>query len=140
MQESIAGRQPEKRQLQRLLDSTEPEFLAVYGRRRVGKTFLVKEFFEGKGFLFELTGEREAKLSEQLQNFTFAYRQAFPSCEPVRPRSWREALQSLAHTLDAERPSGRLVLFFDELPWLSSRKSGFLQALDHFWNSWPILD
>jgi AAA+ ATPase superfamily predicted ATPase len=136
MESKIIGREQEKRVLQRLLDSDEPELLALYGRRRVGKTFLVKEFFEEKGRLFELTGEKDASLGEQLQNFAFAYHRSFPR-EPVpRARSWREALQLLATTIDTRWPEGPVIVFFDELPWLASRKSRFLQALDHFWNSW----
>ncbi|MGY8688476.1 MAG: AAA family ATPase, partial [Verrucomicrobiales bacterium] len=138
MKENIIGRQAEQATLRRLLESEEPEFLAVFGRRRVGKTFLIKEFFEDRGYLFELTGEKDAQLAEQLQNFAFAFKKTFPD-EPVpRVQSWREALQLLAETVDSRWRDGSkpVTIFFDELPWLASRGSRFLQALDHFWNSW----
>ena len=136
MEANIIGRQREKELLERLSESKDPEFLAVYGRRRVGKTFLVKEYFEGRCPFFELTGEKEATLNEQLQNFVFAFRSHFPDEAIPRVRSWREAFQLLATTIDKTLSGLRVVLFFDELPWLASRKSKFLTALDHFWNAW----
>jgi len=136
MESRITGRDHEKRILTRLLDSQEPELLALYGRRRVGKTFLIKEFFEGKGLLFELTGEKDAPLRDQLQNFAFAFRATFPD-EPISTlRSWRDAFQLLAATVDAKCGNSRVIIFLDELPWLASPRSRLLQVLDHFWNSW----
>ena len=136
MEANIIGRRQEKQVLERLLISNEPEFLAIYGRRRVGKTFLIKEYFEGRCPFFELTGEKDAALREQLQNFTFSYRTNFPDEQTPRVHSWREAFQLLATTIDRTLSGKRFVLFFDELPWLTSRKSKFLTALDHFWNAW----
>jgi len=136
MLENIVGRVEEKEVLERLLLSKEPEFLAIYGRRRVGKTFLVKEFFETRCPLFELTGDRDATLAEQLQNFAFAYRTTFPGEPPPKVSSWREAFHVLAATIDRVYGNRRVVLFMDELPWLASHKSNFLNALDHLWNSW----
>jgi hypothetical protein len=136
MEERINGRGQQKETLRRLLASDEPEFLALYGRRRVGKTFLIKEYFEGRCLLFELTGEKDAGLREQLQNFTFAYASTFPDANAPRSASWREALHLLASTIDRLGNDRRVVVFFDELPWLASPRSGFLQALDHLWNSW----
>ena len=136
MESNIIGRQLEIEALGRLFESRESEFIAVYGRRRVGKTYLVKEYFEGRCPFFELTGEKDATLAEQLQNFIFAYRTQFPSEMPPKVSSWREAFHLLAATIDRTWKEQRIVLFFDELPWLTSRKSKFLTALDHFWNSW----
>ena len=136
MESGITGRDDEKQILQRLLDSQEPEFLAVYGRRRVGKTFLIKEFFEEKGLLFELTGEKDATLRDQLQNFTFAFHRMFPDEPILGVHSWRDAFQLLATTVDAKCGNSPVIIFLDELPWLASPKSRLLQALDHFWNSW----
>ncbi len=136
MEANIIGRHREKELLGRLFGSKDPEFLAIYGRRRVGKTFLIKEYFDGRCPFFELTGEKEATLNEQLQNFVFAFRSHFPEEEIPKVRSWREAFQLLATAIDNTLSGQRIVLFFDELPWLASRKSKFLTALDHFWNTW----
>ena len=136
MKNIIIARKSEQKILHSLLNSKAPEFLAVYGRRRVGKTYLIKEFFSEQSHFFELSGEKDASLIEQLQNFKFSLRQLFP--EEVLPemKTWREALQYLALILDRVWGDEKTVLFFDELPWLASRNSKFLQALDHFWNSW----
>jgi uncharacterized protein len=92
--------------------------------------------FEDHCPLFELTGEKEASLPEQLQNFVFAYHAAFPN-EPIsRIRSWREAFHLLASTIDRIYSTRRIVIFLDELPWLASPQSKFLTALDHLWNAW----
>ena len=125
--------------MQRLLDSGEGEFLAMYGRRRVGKTFLIREFFEPRSRYFELIGERDAPLAGQLANFIRAFESTFGTikADTRAPLSWREAMQLLANTIDRSWEGTKpVVIFFDELPWLASRKSRFMDALDHFWNSW----
>ena len=136
METAIVGRQKERQILEQLFTSKEPEFLAIYGRRRVGKTFLVKEFFEGRCPLFVLTGEKGATVPEQLENFTFAFRTAFPDEPPPHARSWRQAFHTLASAIDRKYAGKRIVIFLDELPWLASPKSKFLNVLDHFWNAW----
>ena len=136
MEANIIGRLQEKKALKRLFSSREPEFLALYGRRRVGKTFLIKEFFEDQCPFFELTGQKDATLSEQLHNFSFAFHSLFPNRDNPKVGSWQEAFEQLATAIDQEFSGQRVVLFFDELPWLAGRKSRFLTALDHFWNTW----
>ena len=132
----LIGRKPEQQVLQRALESDEAELVAVYGRRRVGKTFLVREFF-GDHLCFELTGVRDAPLGEQLQNFAAALGQSLRiGIRPAAPSSWQEAFEQLAAFLNGLETDRKRVVFFDELPWLASRRSRFLDALDHFWNSW----
>lgn len=137
MKNEIVGRVREKRNLEKLRRSKEPELLALYGRRRVGKTFLIRNYFgEGETY-FELTGQHRASRQQQLENFAEAFGAAFLRGHPLAtPPSWNRALGTLAQELDNRKPSGKVVLFFDELPWLAARKSGFLQAFDYFWNSW----
>ncbi len=133
----ILGREREKALLTQIKSSREPEFVAVYGRRRVGKTFLISEFYGGESVYFELTGLLDGKLHDQLANFADACSRCFSSELPVAvPCSWREAFRILITALEQRPVRGKTVLFFDELPWLASRKSGFLQALGYFWNSW----
>lgn len=135
---SIIGRAEEQAVLRRVLTSGEPEFVAVYGRRRVGKTFLIREFFR-EAIRFELTGLHEAPLRRQLENFAHALGRAAKSPVPVRPPvSWGEAFELLARHWETAAPAGtpKQVIFLDELPWLDTPRSGFLPALEHFWNSW----
>jgi hypothetical protein len=118
------------------LESNQAELVAIYGRRRVGKTFLVREYLRDQ-LVFELTGVRDAALAEQLDNFAAAFAKAAGAAYPLAvPTKWSEAFRQLEHWLSTRPGSGKVVLFFDELPWLAARRSGFLAALDHFWNSW----
>ena len=135
--DSIIGRKQEKKRFSNLLSSNEAEFIAVYGRRRVGKTFLIAEFFREKGFYFELTGQYNASMALQLQNFITVYKKVFGIQDKIpKLKSWNQAFEMLKERLEEQTLKEKVILFFDELPWLSNRKSGFLGALEHFWNTW----
>jgi AAA+ ATPase superfamily predicted ATPase len=132
----LVGRDAEREILRRVLESDQPELVAIYGRRRVGKTFLVREFFRDH-LAFELTGVHEASLEQNLANFAAALGQATGAAHRLAaPADWHEAFQQLTAYLQTRRTDGKVVVFFDELPWLASRRSGFLPALEHFWNAW----
>jgi len=133
----ISGREHERQVLDRLMRSSRPEFLALYGRRRVGKTFLVRQFFADKANLFEVTGRHDATKADSLRVFADAVADAFHSGTTLTaPPSWREAFRTLQHELERSRSKRKWVLFFDELPWLATARSGCLEELEHFWNSW----
>ena len=138
---NIIARHHEQRILDAILQSCVPEFLAVYGRRRVGKTFLIQQHFKSQGLYFELTGVYQAKLQQQLQNFSWALGDGFMQGQPVAtPSSWLEAFNLLRKAIAASDTDRRIILFFDELPWLATQKSGFLAALEHFWNRYASQD
>lgn len=139
---SIIGRKSEKKKLSKILRSDEAEFLAIYGRRRVGKTFLIHEFFQGKGLYFELTGQKDAGLKMQLDNFYQAVQEAFKPTLPIKkPDSWKEALSILTTLVETQPGKKKIILFFDELPWLATKRSGMLQALEYEWNrKWSRTD
>jgi hypothetical protein len=130
---ALIGRTREIKELDRLLASKEAEFLALYGRRRVGKTFLIREHFK-KQLCFELTGIKDGSLKEQLANFHGQLSERSGKTRSL-PTTWQEAFQQLADHLGSLRGSGKRVVFLDELPWLAGPRSGFLPALDHFWNA-----
>lgn len=132
--ELLTGREGEKKLLTKALASGEAELIAVYGRRRVGKTFLVRSFCKDK-IVFEFTGIHEAGLKEQLQNFSLALQKAMKSNIPAAiPGNWLQAFDYLDRYLLALPAKGPAVIFFDEFPWIHTPKSGFLQAFDHWWN------
>ena len=135
-QDMIFGREKEREILDNLWNSNEAEFLALYGRRRVGKTHLIREYFsQKKGLYFEITGEKEGTLAQQLENFTQILSKTFFNQIPVRPpRSWKKAFELLTTEIEKLPKTKPIVLFFDELPWLATKKSGMLQALDYYWN------
>ncbi len=136
---NIIGRKEEQKILKECIESGKSEFLVVYGRRRVGKTFLVKEYFDNV-FAFYATGVNGVGLSDQLQYFNDSLKE-YGSTEKSAPKSWREAFSRLKKLLQKEDVAkdpltGRKIVFLDELPWMDTPKSGFLAALDYFWNSW----
>lgn len=133
---TLVGRSKEISLFKKLLDSPQAEFIAVYGRRRVGKTFLIKHYFSNQKIYFECTGIKDGSLSEQLDIFTQQFSKVFcPGLSLQAPKSWNEAFQLLTDQALKLPKSKKLILFFDELPWLASRKSDFMKALDHFWNT-----
>ena len=131
---TIIGRKEEQKRLQAAIDSPNAELIAVYGRRRVGKTHLVSEFFSPRVDTFiTVTGEKDANSGVQLYHFQKSLAAAFG--EKATPVStWRSAFEHLS-TLVEEFPKKRVVVFLDELPWLATRRSGLLQAIDYYWNT-----
>ena len=132
--EQIIGRKKEIKQLTEYYHSGKAEFVAVYGRRRIGKTYLVHNLFRD-GFAFEMSGSIDAPAETQLANFGYALREYGDSCQAI-PANWTEAFEALKQLLKSKLSGKRLLVFIDELPCLDTRKSGFLQAFEHFWNGW----
>jgi hypothetical protein len=136
MNQIFIGRQEEQAILHKALHSREPEMIALVGRRRVGKTFLVHAAYENR-IDFEISGIQDVPLREQLENFTNRLNaHAKPILPFQRPTNWSEAFQMLITYLEGLKKQEKLVIFFDELPWLASRKSNFLKWFGYFWNSW----
>lgn len=135
----VIGRKDEQEKFSKALTSAESEFIAVYGRRRVGKTFLIREFFS-ESLRFELTGMQGVSLQDQLVNFAGALAKAKGLSETLQPpATWQEAFVQLERHIESLRApaKGRKhVIFLDELPWLDTARSKFCPALEHFWNSW----
>lgn len=137
MNQSIIGRDNEIKILDRLFKSNKPEFLAIYGRRRVGKTYLIHEYFKEKGFYFCVTGSVNSTKKIQLKKFHRELVNQFPHLENHKePNDWDEALYTLKESIIKIDPTKKVILFFDELPWLASNRSGFLQALEYMWNQY----
>ncbi|GHV58164.1 hypothetical protein FACS1894182_09220 [Bacteroidia bacterium] len=131
---ALLGRQEEQRIIHQLVESEKSEFLALWGRRRVGKTYLVKEYFK-QDFSFYISGLQSATKKEQLANFNSALnfygKMPYPELN-----SWLDAFRQLIHLLEHSQKQGKKVIFIDELPWLDTARSGFLTGLDFFWNTW----
>lgn len=136
MTNQIIGRLKEQAILQKAWKSGRAEMVAIIGRRRVGKTFLVRSFFEDS-FDFEITGIQNSPQKEQLKNFKIQLDKYAKNTLPVQqPKDWLDAFTLLITYLESVDSQRRKVVFLDELPWLSTNKSGFLRALGYFWNSW----
>lgn len=134
----LIGRKAELDILEKALASDKAEMVAIFGRRRVGKTFLVNAAYSGI-IDFEITGIQDAPLKRQLKNFVHQMRQ-FSGVETLAnmPDDWFDAFVMLVDFLKKLPDNRKRVVFFDELPWMATPRSGFLQGLSHFWNSWAV--
>jgi predicted AAA+ superfamily ATPase len=128
----LIGRKSERQILERVLTSGKAELVAVYGRRRVGKTWLVRMTYKAH-LCFELTGLHNGNLSDQLLKFYYALGDRTKGFE--KPTTWFEAFRQLEQYIKRTRSKKKKVLFFDEFPWLAGRKSKFMMAFENFWNS-----
>jgi len=129
----IIGRERERRALSRCEQSDKPEFVAVYGRRRVGKTFLIAQHF-GNKFSFSVTGISKGSQRDQLNEFRRSLMKHYRGDIPAL-QNWHEAFAMLETRISDDPSLGKKTLFIDELPWFDTHKSGFLPALEHFWNA-----
>jgi uncharacterized protein len=134
----LIGREAEKKTLLYLLTTPEAELVSVIGRRRVGKTYLVRQVYKDQ-IKFEITGLQHGGLKEQLAHFVKCLQIYFPGeHQKAKPKTWMDAFHILIEALTKLNEQDKPVIFFDELPWISSPKSGFLQAFGFFWNSWAV--
>lgn len=135
----IIGRKNEIAELRRCYESGRAEFVAVYGRRRVGKTFLINEVLHDQ-MTFRHTGlspygQRRSTLKDQLQNFYYSLLR-YGMDGISQPKSWMEAFFQLERLLEQSDNGSRQCVFIDELPWMDTARAGFLTALEAFWNGW----
>ncbi len=132
----VIGRKEQKDLFKEALESDRSEFVVVYGRRRVGKTYLVKNVL-GSSIDFEMTGIQNGNLKDQLQNFTHKLSE-FSGEEAKQSKDWMHAFSMLRKYLKTVDSQKKKVIFLDELPWIDTHKSKFLGMLGHFWNDWAL--
>lgn len=132
----LIGREAQKRQIEKLFNEDRSHFVAVYGRRRVGKTFLIKEYFQNN-FTFYCTGLLNGNKNQQLNNFvTNMTNQLKYFDENASISNWYDAFNELIKAFSKINDNQKKVLFLDELPWMDTSGSDFLLGLEYFWNSW----
>lgn len=131
MELELVGRTYERKLLNQALQSKKPELIVMFGRRRIGKTFLIRQTLE-KDILFEITGIYNVPLREQLANFHIKLSVLNPKL--VAPTSWIEAFHNLELTVLKSRSKQKKVIFIDEFPWFDTARSNFLPAFENFWN------
>jgi len=129
----LIGREFEQAVLQNLLDKEDSQFVVVYGRRRVGKTYLIRETFNYT-FTFQHTGLAQTDKKGQLSAFKDSL-SVYGLKTKRTPMTWNEAFGLLKKLID-NAPSGKKVIFIDELPWMDTAKSNLIAALENFWNGW----
>lgn len=133
MSNDIIGREYEQGTLRGICEEREARLVAIYGRRRVGKTYLVKKFFDER-FDFFFTGLFDTPMSVQLTLFGKALEE-YSGMSVGVPKNWFDAFSSLNDYLKTIRKD-KIVVFLDELPWMDTAKSNFLSAFTYFWNTW----
>jgi uncharacterized protein len=133
---SLIGRAKESKIFQQIVASKKPEFVGVYGRRRIGKTFLIQQCLAQTDVYLECTGLKDGNTKTQLANFIQRFSAVFyPQLSLSTPRDWRSAFTLLTTEIKKIPATKKIVLFLDEIPWLATKKSTFLQNLDYFWNT-----
>jgi len=139
---SIVGRKREQLLLQNVLTSPKAEFVTIYGRRRVGKTYLIKTFFRPKDCIFfHVTGSNKDTLKTQVKRFIDEIGNVFYAKAELKYRNtWEEAFSDLTKALELTPKDKKVVLFFDELPWMATKRSRLLQTLDYYWNRYWVDD
>lgn len=131
----LIGRRYERDQLKRVKLSDKPELVAIYGRRRVGKTFLIREYFK-RDMVFEITGLFKGNMADQLQNFAKVLGSFSRKALKQNPESWLEAFTLLERYLDKRKGRKKKVVFIDEFPWMATPRSKFVMAFESFWNQY----
>jgi hypothetical protein len=139
---TIIGRSDEQEQLKELMESKKAEFIAVYGRRRIGKTYLIKNYIDSFSCVFfHVTGIQKGPMKNQLEVFAKALAIGFYQGAPIAARkSWFDAFQDLTDAIAKVPQNKKIVLFFDEFPWMSTPRSKLLMALEHYWNQYWVFD
>ena len=134
MGRDIVGRTLEKKIMRQLLDNDKSDFLAMYGRRRVGKTFLIREFYK-KHTVFHCSGINSSSMEDQLDIFYESLMTAGVMATGA-PQSWLEAFRAVKLLIDSKKSKKKKVIFLDEVSWLDTPRSKFVPALSHFWNTY----
>ncbi len=130
----MIGRKDDKKRLEAALGRDEAQLVAIYGRRRIGKTFLVRQTF-GDRFYFQHAGLSHGSLAEQLSAFRDSLVRSGAKDVPEF-HGWREAFNALERFIVAGGTRRKKVIFIDEMPWMDTPKSKFVMWFEAFWNGW----
>ena len=131
----IIGRNLEQALLKEAIDNDKSELIALYGRRRIGKTYLIREYFK-TSIVFEMSGLFGGSLKDQLETFSKELVKRTKRTELETAKSWFQAFTMLESYLDKFKSESKKVIFIDEFPWIATPKSKFLMAFENFWNTY----
>ncbi|MDA9563855.1 ATP-binding protein [Flavobacteriales bacterium] len=136
MSKNIVGRLLEKERLNKALNTKRAELIAIYGRRRIGKTYLIRECYS-KNIIFSFSGLRNGTRSYQIENFMLELREFSGNFKDEKPENWLQAFNLLKQYLKGlKKTQKKKVIFIDEFPWVDTLRSGFLPAFENFWNTY----
>lgn len=139
---NILARRNEISILDEFLKSDKAEFLAIYGRRRVGKTFLIKSHFQEQNCIFfSVTGIEKGTFLQQREVCCKQISNTFYDGIPIEtPKAWLKVFELLHTAITRIAKNKKVVIFFDEFPWLAKPRTNLLQALEYFWNQYWSID
>lgn len=142
LSEKIIGRTREQKLLKELVESNKSEFIAIYGRRRVGKTYLIKNFIESSPCMFfHVTGLQKGSSKDQLREFARQTGKTFYQSPSIIPQTqWVDAFEDLTEAINKVPKDKTVVLFFDEFPWMATPRSKLLTALELYWNRYWVFE
>lgn len=135
----VSGREQEQELLQKMLESPRAEFLALYGRRRIGKTHLIRTHFQSvkNCYFFDVAGAKDTPMQEQIKNFTQRISEVFhDGIKLAIEKNWNDTFRLLTESISRQSNDKKIVLFFDEFPWMATKNSRVLQNLDYYWNQY----
>ena len=132
--QKIIGRTAEIKQLKNALDNNQSELLVVFGRRRVGKTYLIRQYYKEE-LIFETSGLYGGNMADQLHQFNIELSKRKRRENPV-PKTWMDAFAELGNYINSLRTKKKKVIFIDEFPWMATAKSKFIMAFENFWNNY----
>ena len=135
MEKKLIARDRECSMLRDCIESDRSEFVIVYGRRRVGKTFLVDQYFK-MNYDFSFVRSHRSTQRGQLRNFGKAMKLYAGLKTVPKYADWFDAFDALEEHLGNIPANRKKVVFFDEMPWIDTQKSDFVEALENFWNGW----
>lgn len=136
MSKVIVGRYLEKKMLDQALSSKRSELVAVYGRRRIGKTYLIREYYS-KHIIFSFSGLRNGRRKEQIENFMIELNERLGIADSENPDNWLQTFHLLKkYLMGIKQTQRKKVIFIDEFPWVDTLRSGFLPAFENFWNTY----
>lgn len=135
MKNTLIAREQECARLQKCLESDRSELITIYGRRRIGKTFLVDEFFNQQ-YDFTCVGVHRGNKAVQLRNFAKQLKRAMGEKTAQKFTDWMDAFDALEDYLETLPSDRKKVVFIDEMPWMDTGKADFVMALENFWNGW----
>jgi len=136
MPRKIVGREVEKEKLEEALTTQRSELIAIYGRRRIGKTYLIREYYS-RNIIFSFSGLRNGTRPDQIENFMLELNEFTDKFKDEKPENWLQAFNILKqHLKGIKETKKKKVIFIDEFPWIDTLRSGFLPAFENFWNTY----
>ena len=129
----VIGRKPQLKTIHEILKGGQSSLIAITGRRRVGKTFLIDQSMKPY-IVFRMTGIQNGSMKEQLMHFIDKLKEYSGAPFLSTPTNWLEAFSVLKRYLESLGKDKKKVIFFDEVPWIHTARSGFLEKLAHLWN------